>query len=131
MNKIFDELVTLFNNSKGEIVKKYWGFEYIPTNNNNYCLKGLVFYKGQEIPNHYHKVKTESWYCVSGKLKCLLADKEFFILPGDVIDILDVEVPHKLWAIEDSIIFEVSTHHSDSDTIRLDNPGEKYESKRT
>tara|TARA_R110000868_G_scaffold106444_1_gene291926 strand:- start:1038 stop:1397 length:360 start_codon:yes stop_codon:yes gene_type:complete len=109
---------------KPEVVKKGWGHEIVIHNSKSYCGKILVFKKGTEGSAHFHLKKRETWYLVSGKVLITLHIKEtggtnsFYFLPGETITI-ERGVVHKVTAMEDSEIFEVSTRHKDSDTYRV------------
>lgn len=107
--------------SNSKVVKKTWGFEVHIVNNNNYCLKYLVYFKNKESSLHFHKIKTELWHCLCGSFFCKLKKKsnikKFLINAGDKLEINPGEI-HQLKAKEDSIILEVSTRDYPEDSIR-------------
>jgi len=121
-----DFWITLFSVllSNSKLVKKGWGFEVHITNNSEYCLKYLVFFKGKKFSLHYHDLKKELWHCLRGKLQCFLVDKDleekhsFIINFGDKVEI-DRKTIHQLVALENSIITEVSTPDYKEDSKRL------------
>ena len=45
--------------SGSPIIKKDWGAEVHIANNNNYCLKYLIFFKDKQFSFHVHSLKTE------------------------------------------------------------------------
>ena len=106
------------------IVPKGWGEEIIIENNELYCGKVLVFYKGCKFSMHYHMVKDETWYVEEGSFLYRWIDTETadvhenMISEGDIVRQRPGQ-PHQLEAIEDGRIFEVSTHHEDSDSYRV------------
>jgi quercetin dioxygenase-like cupin family protein len=104
-------------------VPKTWGFEIWVSNNENYCGKILVFEKGKYCSLHFHKLKTETFFCIFGKLQIFLRnnltkeEKEFIMLPGDSVHIYP-GLEHQMMALEDSQLMEISTTHFDSDSYR-------------
>lgn len=105
-------------------IEKGWGHELIIANNENYCGKLLVFETGKKFSMHFHVLKHETWYVSKGSFKLKLINletgemTESLIKEGDVIEIPQ-RLPHQLEALEESIIFEVSTQHFDSDSYRI------------
>ena len=103
---------------------KGWGYEIIFANNNLYCGKLLVFNSNKKFSMHYHVKKDETWYVSKGKFLCRIIDtkigitNEFELNAGDSLHI-PPGTPHQLIALEDSIIFEVSTEHFDDDSYRI------------
>lgn len=110
--------------TKPKIHKKGWGEEIWIINNDSYCGKILKFKKGSMFSDHFHIKKDEAWYVLEGKLELRHynlsnADKlKSIIKKGDVVHIPNFE-PHQLLALEDSIILEVSTHHDENDSYRI------------
>ena len=107
-------------------VKKEWGHELIFHNNDEFCGKLLVFPKsGSSFSMHYHMLKNEAWYVQAGSFEFDWIDTEegqlyhSYLHPGDCVDI-NTGQPHKLTSMKaNSIIFEVSTQHFDSDSHRI------------
>lgn len=104
-------------------VEKKWGYEDWIWNG-RYCGKKLFVEKGKECSFHYHKIKDEVMYLEHGKVLLtygwdedvklasqltLTPDMAFHIPPG---------MWHKFHGLENSMIFEFSTHHSDKDVVR-------------
>ena len=109
-----------------KVVEKPWGREIWIHNDHEYCGKILEFAKkGSRFSMHYHLKKKESWYVSSGSFNMWHFDLENAVLQETVLikgDCLTIErgYPHQLEALEDnSVIFEVSTEHFDSDSYRL------------
>lgn len=106
------------------VVPKGWGHELVIVNNENYCGKLLVFQAGKKFSMHFHKLKHETWYVNKGSFLFRTVNlengnlNERTIKEGDVVEIPQL-LPHQLEALEDSIIFEVSTQHFDNDSYRL------------
>ncbi len=110
---------------KPEYHPKAWGDgEIWITNNDRYCAKILKFNKGKSFSFHYHFDKGEYWYIVKGQLLMKYFDLskadelEKILNEGDIVYIPPGN-PHKLTALQDSDIFEVSDHHEDSDSYRI------------
>ena len=108
-----------------EVHPKGWGDELWISNNDKYCGKILRFSKGASFSMHYHVEKEETWCVTKGLLKL-----EYFNLEtaerlekelkeGDTVHLLPC-VPHKLTAIEESAVFEVSTQHFEDDSYRVE-----------
>ena len=105
-------------------VPKGWGEELIIENNELYCGKLLIFKKGCKFSMHYHMIKDETWYVNSGRfiyrwIDCTNADVHVQNLyEGSVVRQRPGQ-PHQLEALEDGVIFEISTQHFDSDSYRV------------
>ena len=110
--------------AEGCIVPKGWGNELIIENNEMYCGKLLKFKKGCKFSMHYHMVKDETWYVEEGKFIYRWIDTETAeikvvrLYPEDVVRQRPGQ-PHQLEAVTDGVVFEVSTHHEDSDSYRV------------
>lgn len=123
LNRVFWQLVFQFVSSSFNIVKKGWGFEFIPISTDDYCLKMLVFYPSKRFSDHYHLIKNEAWYCLQGKFigKMTSLDgtiNESIFKKGEVLEI-STGLSHQLLAIEPSIIIEVSTKDDFLDSYRI------------
>lgn len=110
--------------SGSKLVKKGWGVEIHVTNNSQYCLKYLVFFKHKRFSYHFHHLKKELWHCLWGTFECILGqpngDKQhFYFKQGDKIE-LEPGIPHQLQALRNCIITEVSTSDYPEDSIRIE-----------
>jgi mannose-6-phosphate isomerase len=109
---------------KPELHPKKWGSETWAINTPLYCLKILDFIAGHEFSDHYHWIKDECWYLLEGELRLDYydlsnAEKQWrHLYPGDVIHIPPGN-PHKLTAIKNSRVLEVSTTHHEEDSYRI------------
>jgi quercetin dioxygenase-like cupin family protein len=106
-------------------VPKGWGFEKWIVNNSEYCGKLLYFVKGKRCSWHYHILKDETFYIQSGKVLLKYYDfdeiedaKEIVLGPGDKFHIYR-GLRHQIFALEDTELFEFSTQHFDTDSIRV------------
>jgi quercetin dioxygenase-like cupin family protein len=104
-----------------KIVKKPWGEERWLAHTDKYAGKILIVKKGHRLSNQYHRVKHETQYVDSGRLKVELEKegvKDTKILEaGDILEIVP-GTKHRIEALEDTKIFEVSTPELD-DVVRL------------
>lgn len=123
-NRYFWRIIFRFIMSGYKIIKKNWGFELIPISTQDYCLKLLVFYTGLNFSDHYHKIKSESWFCLFGKLHAKLTQidgtiEEFIFNEGDVLEI-PAGLCHRLSAMEPTILIEISSKDSKIDNYRIE-----------
>jgi sialic acid synthase SpsE len=99
---------------------KKFGMASITYFNHIYCKKLLILLAGQCNPKHFHKIKDESFICISGKVEVELNKKIFIIEPGESIRI-PPGIDHKITNLyKASIIEEISTHHEPSDSYYID-----------
>jgi len=105
-------------------VEKGWGYELHIHNGDGYCGKILHFDQGKEFSMHFHLEKRETWYVAKGKLALVSIDPDtaepidWTLHQGDVIEVYR-GIPHKLIAVEESEIFEVSTPDKKEDSYRI------------
>lgn len=102
-----------------KIVNKVWGHEKWLENNEKYCSKILVLKKNFQCSLHHHKVKDEMFLIRKGLVKLELGDKILSMSEGDFVRVLP-GINHRFTGIEDSEILEISTHHEDEDSYRLE-----------
>lgn len=107
------------------IVDKPWGREIWFANNEMYCGKILEIEPQKNSSLHYHRVKDETLYVMSGTLQftCLKTDDGIAdtqqIEEGNCVRIKPGQ-PHRLAATNEKVVLcEVSTHHRDSDSFRI------------
>jgi mannose-6-phosphate isomerase len=105
-----------------KIKDKPWGREIWFANIAGYAGKILEVKKGFRLSLQYHEKKTETQYLFSGKVKMTVGKaknrlKQIILKPGDKYDIFPYTI-HRIEAIEDSKIFEVSTDQL-TDVVRL------------
>ena len=108
-----------------KFVPKGWGFEKWIVNCEEYCGKILFIAKDKQCSWHFHKQKDEVFYVQSGKIK-------IYYGWDDNIDLASIaflergskfHVPtglrHRMYALEDTELFEFSTEHFDEDSYRV------------
>jgi len=104
-------------------VEKPWGYEIRWAVTGRYLGKILHVNRGEALSLQYHEQKDESLYLASGVLDLELGDesgelKRYRLNVGDTVRIKP-GTRHRLTAVEDSDIFEVSTPEID-DVVRLE-----------
>ena len=108
-----------------KIVEKGWGHECWIVNCEEYCGKLLFFYKGKQCSWHFHKLKDEVFYVQSGRIRVLYSDgddieqAEELILESGMNFHVYRGLRHRMYALEDTELFEFSTQHFDSDSHRI------------
>jgi mannose-6-phosphate isomerase len=105
-------------------VEKPWGYELVWALTESYCGKVLFVRAGQALSLQYHEVKDEAWYVESGR-----ASLELGTVGESTLDVIEVKpgdalhfppgTIHRVTAIEDTTIVEVSTPHLE-DVVRLE-----------
>ncbi len=107
--------------AKTHKVEKAWGEEHWIVNR-AYCGKKMILRKGFRCSLHAHREKDEVFYVTRGRVLLELGDGERVMEPGDHHHV-PVGVEHRFWGLEDSEIFEFSSHHEDDDSYRV--PGQE------
>jgi len=103
-------------------VEKPWGWELVWAETDRYAGKLLFVRAGQALSLQYHERKDESWYVQEGRAALGLGRvgeslEEQEIGPGDTFHFAPRTV-HRVRALEDTLIVEVSTADLD-DVVRL------------
>lgn len=108
-----------------KLVPKAWGEELWVINLPRYCLKRLTFRAGHSFSLHWHDAKIETWWADVGQLHLEYRDQSNgerltkTLGPGDIIHVPRGN-PHRLTALTDAVVWEVSTHHEDADSYRIE-----------
>jgi mannose-6-phosphate isomerase len=105
-------------------VEKPWGYELIWALTDAYCGKVLFVKAGESLSLQFHRRKDESWLVQSGRAKLELGNAGESLLKEEVIGAgaafhYRPGTVHRVTAIEDTTILEVSTPHLD-DVVRLE-----------
>ena len=105
-------------------VEKPWGWELIWAVADDYVGKVLFVKAGESLSLQFHREKDESWYVQSGRAQLELGDAGQAILNSEVIATgacfrYRPGTVHRVTALEDTTILEVSTPHLD-DVVRLE-----------
>lgn len=111
-----------FGRVESSRVEKPWGYELRWAITDRYAGKVLHVNKGEALSLQYHERKDEYLYVVSGVLNMELggSDGELTTHRMQVGDTLHIApgTRHRLTAVEDAEIFEVSTAELD-DVVRI------------
>ncbi|MCP2605325.1 cupin domain-containing protein [Candidatus Aminicenantes bacterium AH-873-B07] len=103
--------------------EKPWGYELLFALTNSYAGKVIKINAGHRLSYQYHEIKEETIYIHEGEMKLVVEKngkkKEKILKKGDNYHI-PPKLKHRMEALEDCIIFEVSTPHL-NDVIRLEN----------
>jgi mannose-6-phosphate isomerase len=107
-----------------ERVEKPWGYELIWAISDVYCGKILFVRAGHSLSLQFHKLKDESWYVQGGRAELELADAGQAVLVSEIVSAgaafrLRPGTVHRITALEDTTILEVSTPELD-DVVRLE-----------
>ena len=105
-------------------VEKPWGHELIWALSDSYCGKILFVKAGSALSLQFHNEKDESWLVQSGRARLELGEAGQKILHEEVIGPgaafrYPPGTVHRITAIEDTTILEVSTPQID-DVVRLE-----------
>jgi mannose-6-phosphate isomerase len=105
-------------------VEKPWGYELIWALTGEYCGKVLFVRGGHSLSLQLHRRKDESWLVESGRARLELGregESELAVAeigPGDAFH-YEPGTVHRVTALEDTTILEVSTPHLE-DVVRLE-----------
>ena len=105
-------------------VEKPWGWELIWAEAEQYAGKLLFIRAGEALSLQYHEVKDESWLVHEGRARLELGQEgadeleAIEIGPGDALRYRPGTL-HRVTALDDTLILEVSTPHLD-DVVRVD-----------
>ena len=105
-------------------VEKPWGYELIWAHGDAYVGKELFVRAGESLSLHFHRQKDESWLVQSGRAKLELGSAGDAVLKVEVVAAgatfrFRPGTVHRVTALEDTTIIEVSTPHLD-DVVRLE-----------
>ncbi len=104
-------------------VEKPWGHELIWAHTKDYVGKILHIKKGQKLSLQYHQIKEETVLVFQGRMTLVVGTSdgaltEILLKAGDAFHIVPGQT-HRMIALEDCDVFEVSTPHLD-DVVRLE-----------
>ena len=103
-------------------IDKPWGYEIHWAVTDQYVGKILFIKAGESLSRQYHKIKDETIYVLSGKMKFIVGKapddlKEIVLEPGHSYHIEPHEI-HQMISIDDTTVLEASTPQLD-DVVRL------------
>ncbi len=94
--------------------------------NREYCKKLIVLLPEQNHPNHYHKLKEETFQVLSGTLDIIVDGHKKKLYPGDCC-LVQPGVFHSFSSSDGCIFEEVSTTHYKNDSFYQDDSINKLE----
>ncbi len=116
---LLSDTPTVLTKSTPKIVHKPWGQEVWIIENEKYSGKFLEIKKGMSSSLHYHAKKTETMYVLRGILEITYSDDLTLIVKEGEDITLRPGMKHRLKAIEDLKLIEISTPHM-GDVIRIE-----------
>jgi mannose-6-phosphate isomerase len=107
-----------------EQVEKPWGNELIWSKSEHYAAKILFVRAGESLSLQFHKEKDEAWYVLEGRAQLELGAPGERMLNSEVVGPgaafhFPPGTVHRVTAVEDTRILEVSTPQLD-DIVRLE-----------
>jgi mannose-6-phosphate isomerase len=104
-------------------VDKPWGYELLYALTDRYCGKVIFIRGGEELSLQFHREKDETLYVQSGRVEFEIGDPgkpvdREVVGPGSAFHLQPGTV-HRLRALEDTVVLEVSTPELD-DIVRLE-----------
>jgi mannose-6-phosphate isomerase-like protein (cupin superfamily) len=103
-------------------VEKPWGYELVWAETSRYVAKILFIRQGHKLSRQYHEVKDETLFVETGEMDLEIGPAESVetlrMRPGDVYHVRPGTI-HRMIAVEDVRVFEVSTPELD-DVVRLE-----------
>lgn len=102
-------------------VPKEWGEEQWIVNK-EYCGKRLLLKKDRRCSMHFHKEKDEVFYIEKGNVLLEMDGERYVLTPGEFVHVRSGS-EHRFTGLEDSVIFEFSTTHSEEDSYRREKSG--------
>jgi mannose-6-phosphate isomerase len=105
-------------------VEKPWGYELIWALTDVYCGKVLFVRAGHSLSLQFHREKDEAWLIQGGRVKLELGEAGARVLHEEIVGAgaafhYPPGTVHRVTAIEDTTILEVSTPQLD-DVVRLE-----------
>ena len=108
------------------------GAMFINVVNRDYCKNIVVMTAGQSYPNHYHRIKTESFYVLYGELIVVIDGAEHTVRPGELLHI-ERGCDHSFRTVNGTVFEEISTMYVPNDSVYTDEEIAKtsYSGRRT
>jgi len=105
-------------------VEKPWGYELIWAVTDVYVGKVLFVKAGHSLSLQFHREKDESWYLQDGRAELEIAAAGERVTNSEVVSAgaafrLPPGTVHRIRALDDTLMLEVSTPHLD-DVVRLE-----------
>jgi len=101
------------------IINKPWGYEDIFIQTKQYVGKKIHINKGCRLSLQYHKIKEETLYIINGKANIQWGTLTNLIRKSEDVIHIPPEILHRIEAITDVDIIEISTTELD-DIVRVE-----------
>jgi len=102
-------------------VPKVWGREVWIVNCDKYCSKFLHLNKDARSSLHMHPTKQETFLALEGQVSLTIEGRDYMLNPFSRPKTIYPGQKHSFWGITAAKILEISTHHSEEDTVRFTN----------
>ena len=76
--------------------------------NRDYCKKFLILNAGQTNPEHFHKNKEESFYCIYGIIELTIENEQLILKPGDLA-LIPAGKKHVIHSPTGAVVEEISS----------------------
>ncbi|MBR5091152.1 MAG: cupin domain-containing protein [Ruminiclostridium sp.] len=108
------------------------GAMFINVVNRDYCKSIVVILPGQAYPDHYHRIKTESFYVLCGELIAAVDGEVHRVQPGELLHI-ERGQDHSFSAETGTVFEEISTMYVPNDSVYTDDKisSTSYAQRRT
>ena len=110
-------------NLRARVVDKPWGHEEVFAETPNYVGKILFIRKGEALSLQYHEVKEETLRVLDGELELVVGrdpqSLKIHLLERGAVFHVTPGTLHRMIAVSDCSLLEVSTNHLD-DVVRLE-----------
>lgn len=103
-----------------DVINKVWGKEIVIVNCDKYCCKILALDCGYVSSTHCHKVKQETFYCLSGELVLWVDGNNCNMCIGSEPVTIYPNQYHWFSSVSGAEVLEISTTHSDEDVYRIE-----------
>jgi mannose-6-phosphate isomerase-like protein (cupin superfamily) len=100
---------------------KPWGkYLNLVEEKDKWHLKIIILKKDQRLSLQKHKLRTERWVVVEGKVKAEIGKEVFTLSPNETVVIKKSQI-HRMKAITDSVVIEVTFGtHKEKDIERIE-----------
>ncbi len=107
-----------------------FGLTMITVVNREYCKKLLILLPGQKNPEHYHKLKEETFHILHGDVQINLGGVERGYKTGEVVTI-ERGTKHSFSSKTGAVIEEISSTHYSDDSCYTDSEITKNKRRKT
>ena len=106
------------------------GSAMITVVNREYCKRLVLMLPGQSHPEHWHKLKDETFHLLFGEISLVLDDEERICRHNDVVTIAR-GAKHAFSTLNGAVIEEISSTHSKNDSCYSDERINRNSTRKT